>query len=29
MVFPQVLGETGQERLLDGVPDLNLRLVTT
>jgi dihydrofolate reductase len=26
IVFPQVLGETGEERLLDGVPDVNLRL---
>jgi dihydrofolate reductase len=29
MVFPQVLGETGEERLLQGLPDVNLRLVST
>ena len=29
MVFPQVLGETGAERILDGLPDFNLRLDTT
>jgi dihydrofolate reductase len=28
MVFPQVLGESGQERILQGLPDLNLRLVS-
>ena len=28
MVFPQVLGETGVERMLDGLPDINLRLVS-
>lgn len=28
-VFPQVLGESGQERLLQGLPDVNLRLVST
>lgn len=28
MVFPQVLGETGDERLLEGLPDVNLRLVS-
>lgn len=28
MVFPQVLGETGQERILDGLPDVDLRLVS-
>lgn len=29
MVFPQVLGETGVERMLEGLPDVNLRLVST
>lgn len=29
MVFPQVLGETGEERILRGVPDVNLRLAAT
>ena len=29
MVFPQVLGESGVERLLEGGPDVNLRLVST
>ncbi len=29
MIFPQMLGETGVERLLEGVPDVNLRLVST
>jgi dihydrofolate reductase len=29
MVFPQVLGETGAERILDGLPDFNLHLDTT
>jgi dihydrofolate reductase len=29
MVFPQVLGESGVERLLEGLPDVNLRLVST
>jgi dihydrofolate reductase len=29
MVFPQVLGESGLERMLEGVPDVNLRLVST
>lgn len=28
MVFPQVLGETGEERILDGLPDVDLRLVS-
>ncbi|MEH1129892.1 dihydrofolate reductase family protein [Micromonospora sp. CPCC 206061] len=28
IVFPQVLGETGEERILDGLPDVNLRLVS-
>jgi dihydrofolate reductase len=29
MVFPQVLGESGEERILEGMPDVNLRLVST
>jgi dihydrofolate reductase len=29
MVFPQVLGESGQERILQGLPDINLRLAST
>jgi dihydrofolate reductase len=29
MVFPQVLGETGEERLFEGLPDIDLRLVST
>jgi dihydrofolate reductase len=29
MVFPQVLGETGEERLFEGLPDINLCLVST
>jgi dihydrofolate reductase len=29
MVFPQVLGESGLEHMLEGVPDVNLRLVST
>jgi dihydrofolate reductase len=29
MVFPQVLGETGAQRILDDLPDLDLRLDTT
>ena len=29
MAFPQVLGESGQERLLQDLPDINLRLVST
>ncbi|GAA0971176.1 dihydrofolate reductase family protein [Acrocarpospora macrocephala] len=29
MVFPQVLGESGQERFLQGLPDVNLRLMST
>ena len=29
MVFPQVLGETGEERLFEGLPDINVRLVST
>jgi hypothetical protein len=29
MVFPQVLGESGQERILQGLPDINLRLGST
>jgi dihydrofolate reductase len=29
MVFPQVLGETGEQRILDDLPDLDLRLETT
>lgn len=29
MVFPQVLGESGAERLLEGLPDVNLRLEST
>lgn len=29
LVFPQVLGESGEERLLDGLPDVNLRLVSS
>ncbi|MDW5326546.1 dihydrofolate reductase family protein [Plantactinospora sp. KLBMP9567] len=29
LVFPQVLGETGEQRMLAGLPDLNLRLAAT
>lgn len=29
MLFPQVLGESGQERMLEGLPDLDLTLVST
>ena len=29
LVFPQILGETGVERILQDLPDLNLRLVST
>lgn len=29
MVFPQVLGETGEERILTGLPDIDLRLIST
>ena len=29
MVFPQVLGESGVERLFEGLPDIDLRLVST
>jgi hypothetical protein len=29
MVFPQILGETGVERMLEGLPDINLRLEST
>lgn len=29
MLFPQVLGESGRERMLEGVPDLDLTLVST
>jgi len=29
MVFPQILGETGQEPFLTGLPDINLRLGRT
>ena len=29
MVFPQVLGETGEQRILDDLPDIDLRLTTT
>lgn len=29
MVFPQVLGESGQERILAGLPDITLRLVSS
>jgi dihydrofolate reductase len=29
MVFPQVLGESGVERMLEGLPDVNLGLVST
>ena len=29
MVFPQILGETGQEPFLAGLPDINLRLGVT
>jgi len=28
MVFPQVLGESGVERMLEGLPDVNLRLAS-
>jgi hypothetical protein len=28
MVFPQVLGETGEQRILDDLPDIDLRLAT-
>lgn len=29
MVFPQILGETGREPILAGLPDINLRLTMT
>ena len=29
MMFPQVLGESGQERILQDLPDINLRLIFT
>jgi dihydrofolate reductase len=29
VVFPQVLGESGRERMLEGLPDVSLRLVST
>jgi dihydrofolate reductase len=29
MVFPQVLGESGDERILEGLPDVNLRLASS
>jgi dihydrofolate reductase len=29
MLFPQILGETGQEPILEGLPDINLRLAMT
>jgi dihydrofolate reductase len=29
MIFPQVLGESGQERILQDLPDINLRLTST
>jgi hypothetical protein len=29
MFFPQILGETGQEPILAGLPDIDLRLNTT
>lgn len=29
MVFPQVLGDTGAERMFEGLPDINLSLVST
>jgi dihydrofolate reductase len=29
MVFPQVLGESGEERILRGLPDVNLHLAST
>jgi len=29
MVFPQILGETGVERILQDLPDIDLRLVST
>jgi dihydrofolate reductase len=29
MVFPQVLGDSGVERMLDGLPDLDLRLAAS
>lgn len=29
IVFPQVLGESGQERMFKDLPDINLRLVST
>ena len=29
MMFPQVLGESGQERILQDLPDVNLRLIST
>ncbi|HEY2949473.1 MAG TPA: dihydrofolate reductase family protein [Micromonosporaceae bacterium] len=29
MLFPQILGESGQERILQGLPDVNLRLFST
>jgi dihydrofolate reductase len=29
VVFPQVLGESGRERMFEGLPDVNLRLVST
>jgi len=28
MIFPQVLGESGQERILRDLPDINLRLIS-
>ena len=29
MIFPQVLGESGRERILQDLPDINLRLTST
>jgi dihydrofolate reductase len=29
MLFPQLLGETGEERMFEGLPDINLRLIST
>ena len=29
MIFPQVLGESGRERILQDLPDINLRLSST
>jgi dihydrofolate reductase len=29
MVFPQVLGETGMQRMFEGLPDVDLRLIST